>query len=254
MKQSGIVDILGIAAHPDDVELSCAGTMLMAKRAGKKTGIVDLTRGELSTRGTPELRAKETEEASKILQLDARENLGLHDGDIEVSKENVKKLIRQIRQLRPSIMLTPHKYERHPDHEAASELAHQAAFYAGLKKIETTDDDGNPQEPHRPLLVMHFMQTYTFEPKVIIDISDVFEDRMRAMHAYNSQFGRGESGKKIESKEKDTFLTQKSFYDWIEAKARHYGMIIGAEYGEPFWTQEAVGTKDIFSLVTKRIA
>lgn len=254
MKQSGTIDILGIAAHPDDVELSCAGTMLMAKRAGKKTGILDLTRGELSTRGTPELRAKETEEASKILQLDERENLGLADGHIEVTHENMVKLIRHIRHLRPIIMLTPHKYERHPDHEAASELAHQAAFYAGLAKIETTDDNGKKQEPHRPLLVMHFMQTYTFEPKVIIDISDVFEERMKAMNAYDSQFGRGASGRKLESKELDTFLTQKGFYEWIEARARHFGMIIGAEFGEPFWTQEAIGTKDIFSLVTKSIA
>jgi bacillithiol biosynthesis deacetylase BshB1 len=255
MKQGdNIVDLLGIAAHPDDIELSCAGTMLMAKRAGKKTGIVDMTHGELSTRGTLELRAKETDEATKILELDYRTNLGLADGNIEVTKENVIKLVRQIRSLRPIIMLTPHKFERHPDHEAASELAHRAAFYSGLTKIETKDDAGNPQEPHRPLLVMHFMQTYTFDPKVIIDISDVFEERMKAMRAYNSQFGRGESGRKLESKERDTFLTQKGFYEWMEARARHYGMIIGAEFGEPFWTQEAVGTKDVFSLVTKKIA
>ena len=254
MKQMTTVDILGIAAHPDDVELSCAGTMLMAKRAGRRTGILDLTLGELSTRGTPELRAKETEAASKILQLDARMNLGLPDSNIAVTRDNMLMVVKAIRSLRPIVMLAPHKFERHPDHEAASELAHQAAFYAGLTKIETKDDDGKPQEPHRPLLVMHFMQTYTFEPKVIIDISDVFEERMKAMGAYNSQFGLSESGRKLESKERDTFLTQKGFYEWIGARARHYGMIIGAEFGEPFWTQEPVGTKDIFSLVTKKIA
>ncbi len=254
MKQGAIVDILGIAAHPDDVELSCAGTMLMAKRAEKKTGILDMTRGELSTRGTPELRIKETEAASKVLQLDWRANLNLGDGNISVNRENMLKVVRVIRELRPLIMLTPHTFERHPDHEAASQLAHQASFYAGLAKIETTDDDGKPQEPHRPLLVMHFMQTYTFEPKVIIDISDVFEERMKAMNAYDSQFGRGASGRKLESKELDTFLTQKGFYEWIEARARHFGMIIGAEFGEPFWTQETIGTKDVFSLVTKSIA
>ena len=254
MKQSGTVDILGIAAHPDDVELSCAGTMLMAKRAGKKTGILDLTRGELSTRGTPELRIEETEAASKVLQLDWRKNLDLGDGNIAINRENMLKVVRVIRELRPLVMLTPHKFERHPDHEAASELAHQASFYAGLAKIETTDDNGKPQEPHRPLLVMHFMQTYTFEPKVIIDISDVFEERMKAMNAYDSQFGRGTSERKLESKDRDTFLTQKGFYEWIEARARHFGMIIGAQFGEPFWTQEAIGTKDVFSLVTKRIA
>jgi bacillithiol biosynthesis deacetylase BshB1 len=254
MKQSVTVDLLAIAAHPDDVELSCAGTMIMAKRAGKRTGILDLTRGELSTRGTPELRLKETDEATKILQLDSRANLGFPDGNISVNKENMIKIVRHIRHLRPIIMLTPHKFERHPDHEAASELAHQAAFYAGLAKIETEDDEGKPQEPHRPLLVMHFMQTYTFEPRVIVDISDVFAEKMKAMQAYSSQFGRGESGRKLEGADRETFLTQKGFYEWIEARARHFGMIIGAQFGEPFWTQEPVGTKDIFALVTKKIA
>ena len=253
MKQSETtVDLLGIAAHPDDIELSCSGTMLMAKRAGKRTGILDLTRGELSTRGNPELRAKETEAATKILQLDWRENMGLPDGNVEINQENLISLIRHIRQVRPTIMLTPHKFERHPDHEAASELAHRAAFYGGLAKIETKDDNGNPQEPHRPLLVLHYMQTYTFEPKVIIDVSDVFEERMKAMEAFHSQFGRGEKEKNPKAPE--TFLTQKGFYEWMEARARHYGMIIGAEFGEPFWMHETVGTKDIFSLVTKKIA
>lgn len=254
MKQTMTVDILGIAAHPDDIELSAAGIMLMAKQAGKKTGILDLTSGELSTRGTLEIRAKETEEATKILKLDARINLGLPDGNIGVNQENMLKVVRVIRELRPIILLAPYRYERHPDHEAASELAHQASFYAGLPKIETKDDEGKAQEPYRPLLVLHFMQTYTFEPKIIIDISEVFEDRMKAIHAYSSQFGRGESGRNLEGKDRETFLTQKGYYEWIEARARHFGMLIGAEFGEPFWTQEAVGTKDVFSLVTKRIA
>jgi bacillithiol biosynthesis deacetylase BshB1 len=254
MKQTTTVDLLAIAAHPDDVELSCAGTMLMAKRAGKRTAILDLTRGELSTRGTPELRVKETEEATKILQLDTRTNLGLPDSHIAVTRENMIEVVKVIRSLRPIVLLAPYRFERHPDHEAASELAHQAAFYAGLTKIETKDDNGKNQEPHRPLLVLHFMQTYTFEPKVIIDVTDVFPERMKAMQAYNSQFGRGESGRKLESKDRDTFLTQKGFYEWIEARARHYGMIVGVEFGEPFWAQEAIGTKDIFGLVTKKIA
>ena len=254
MKQMTTVDILGIAAHPDDIELSSAGTLLLAKKAGKRTGILDLTLGELSTRGTLETRAQETDVASKVLQLDARINLGLPDGNIEINQENMLKVVQVIRRLRPIILLAPYRHERHPDHEAASELAHRAAFYAGLAKIETTDESGTPQKPHRPLLVMHFMQTYTFEPKVIVDISDVFEERMKAMAAYDSQFGRGESRRKLQGKEPDTFLTQKGFYEWIEARARHFGMMIGAEFGEPFWTQEAVGTKDVFSLVTKRIA
>jgi bacillithiol biosynthesis deacetylase BshB1 len=176
------------------------------------------------------------------------------DGNIDVSSDAMLKIVRVIRQLRPTIVLAPYKYERHPDHEAAAELAHRASFYAGLAKIETTDDAGKPQERHRPLLVMHFMQTYTFEPKIIIDVSDIFKGRMEAVHAYGSQFGRGNTGKKIKSREKETFLTQSGFYEWIEARARHYGMMIGVQFGEPFWTQETVGTKDLFTLVTKKIA
>ena len=248
------IDILGVAAHPDDVELSCAGAMLKAKEAGKRTAIVDLTFAELSTRGTLESRARETEEASKILKLDARYNLGLADGNIETSKKNVYSLIKYFRMLRPTIVLSPHFSERHPDHEAAAELVHQAAFYSGLAKIETTDDDGKPQEPYRPLQVLHFMQTYVFEPKLILDVSSVFEDRMRTVQAYGSQFGRGEGGKKVASGERETFLTQAGFYEWIEARARHYGMQIGAQYGEPFWCEGAVGVKDLFSIVTKTMA
>lgn len=249
------IDILGIAAHPDDVELSCAGTMLLAKKLGKRTGILDLTYAELSTRGTLESRAKETEEASKILRLDWRGNLGLPDGNIEISKENVNRLVKVIRELRPTILLTPHHSERHPDHEAASELVKQASFFAGLHKIETKGNDGSMQEPYRPLLVLHFMQTYTFEPSVIIDVSAVFQDRMKAVNAFSSQFGVSKAGKRDDAtNEPDTFLTQSGFYEWIEARARHYGMIIGAEFGEPFWTYEAVGTRDPFALVTKKIA
>jgi N-acetylglucosamine malate deacetylase 1 len=260
------VDILAIAAHPDDVELSCAGTMLLAKQAGYRTAIIDLTRGELSTRGTLESRAKETAEATKILRLDHRENLGLPDGNIELSKENVTLLVRVLRQLRPTILLTPHRFERHPDHEAASELAHRALFSAGLAKVESKVK-GEKLAPHRPVLTLHYMQTYSFEPKIIIDVSDVFEDRMAAMHAYDSQFSRsklvsprvGTEAETPEDKEAvdqdpQTFLSQAGFYEWIEARARSYGMLIGVEFGEPFWSHEPLGTKDIFSLVTKKVA
>jgi N-acetylglucosamine malate deacetylase 1 len=248
------LDILGIAAHPDDVELSCAGTFLAAKRSGRRTGILDLTQGELSTRGTLETRAQETDDASKILGLDYRKNLQFADGNIPVDQATVHAVIREIRATRPSIIAAPYFEERHPDHEAAAEIAHRAAFYAGLAKIETMDDDGKPQAPHRPQLVLHFLQTYSFIPKFIVDVSDVFEDRMRCIHAYGSQFGRGDGGKKIETKEPETFLTQGGFYESIEARARSYGLQIGCQFGEPFWCQETPGVRDIFSLVTKKIA
>jgi bacillithiol biosynthesis deacetylase BshB1 len=258
------VDLVALAAHPDDVELSCAGTVIAAKLSGKRTAIIDLTLGELSTRGNLETRARETAEATEIMQLDHRVNLGLPDGGVAVTEEYTMRLIRVLRALRPKILLTPHKEERHPDHEAASKLAQRAVFLSGLVNIPTQDDDGKPQEPHRPVLVLQYMQTYTFEPKVIIDVSAVMDVRMRAMEAYATQFSRpknassriGTGKETVEEKkqEPETFLTQLGFYEWIEARARAYGMIIGTEFGEPFWCHESVGVKDVFSLVTKRVA
>lgn len=250
------IDVLAVAAHPDDVELSCAGTMLMAKRAGKRTGIIDLTRGELSTRGNLETRARETEAATRILQLDYRANLEMPDGNVELSHENLLRLIRVIRLLKPTVLLTPHKEERHPDHAAASELAHRAVFYGGLVNIPTEDDNGAPQEPHRPLLTLQYMQTYTFEPKIIMNVTPVMDQRMEAVHAYDSQFSNPNKteGQNTWKKERETFLTQSGFYEWIEARARHYGMMTGAEFGEPFWSHEPLGTNDLFALVTRKVA
>ncbi len=219
----------------------------MAKRAGKRTGIVDLTKGELSTRGTLESRRRETEAASKILKLDYRANLDMTDGNIERSQDNVRQVIVQLRKTRPTILLAPSPQERHPDHEAAAELAHRAAFYSGLIKMETKDANGTPQEPYRPLLVLHYMQAYSFEPKIIVDITPVFEERMNAMEAYGSQFFSGKP-------EKMTILAQPGFIDGLRARAEHYGMMIGTRYAEPFWSHEVLGTKDLFSIVTKTIA
>jgi bacillithiol biosynthesis deacetylase BshB1 len=248
------VDLLAIGAHPDDVELGCAGTMLVAKRLGKHTAILDLTRGELSTRGTLETRERETRAATAILGLDGRFNLGLPDGNISVTHENTSQLIKHIRQLKPTIMLIPSSNERHPDHEDASRLARRAAYYAGLAKIETVGDDGQAQQRHRPLLVLEYMQTYAFEAKIVVDVSEVFEDRMRAVGAYATQFGRSQTGEEIPSKEPQTFLTQEGYFEWIEARARYYGMMIGVKYGEPFWSKEPVGIRDVFTLVTRTVS
>lgn len=250
----GQVDILAIGAHPDDVELACAGTMLVAKRLGKRTAIVDLTRGELSTRGTLETRERETKAATAILGLDARYNLGLADGNIEVTQQNMLALVRYIRELKPQIMLIPSSSERHPDHEDASRLARRAAYYAGLAKIVTTGDDREPQQQHRPLMVLEYMQTYTFEPKIVVDVSEVFDERMRAVGAYATQFGRSQSGEEIPSKEPQTFLTQAGYFEWVEARARFYGMQIGVQYGEPFWSKEPVGVRDLFTIVTRSVS
>lgn len=242
------IDLLAIAAHPDDAEIGCGGTLLMAKRGGKRIGVVDLTRGELSTRGTLESRKRETEAATKLLGLDYRAQLELEDGNIELSQDNTRKLIAQLRETRPTIALLPSREERHPDHEAAAELARRAIFYAGLTKIETVGADGQPQAPHRPLLVLHYMQSHTFEPKIIVDVTPVFEERMKAIEAYHSQFANAKSN------DPQTFLSQVGFFDWLRARASFYGLIIGVKYGEPFWSSEPLGTKDLFSIVTKEIA
>ncbi len=251
------IDLLAIAAHPDDVELACAGTMLMNKHAGKRTGILDFTRGELSTRGTLESRARETEAATKILGLDYRVNLGMPDGNIELTQGNLRKVIVQIRKTRPTILLAPSKSERHPDHEAAAELAHRAAFYAGLVKIETKDEDGNPQEPYRPLLLLHYLQGHHAEPTIIVDISPVIEARMKAVDAYGSQFQsddeKADPSKPL-SRSRDTVLSQPGFVDGIRARAAYFGRRIGTQYAEPFWSPEPLGTHDLFSMVTKTIA
>jgi N-acetylglucosamine malate deacetylase 1 len=248
------VDLLAIGAHPDDVELGCAGTMLVAKQSGKRTAILDLSRGELSTRGTLETRERETRAATAILGLDARFNLGMPDGNIPVTQESTVALIKYIRLLRPTIMLIPSSIERHPDHEDASRLARRAAYYSGLVKIETVADTGEQQKPHRPLMVLEYMQTHVFEPKLIVDVSAVFEERMRAVGAYATQFGRSQTGEEIPSKEPQTFLTQSGYFEWIEARARTYGMMIGVTYGEPFWSKEPVGVRDLFSLVTRTVS
>ncbi|MDP4200911.1 MAG: bacillithiol biosynthesis deacetylase BshB1 [Bacteroidota bacterium] len=244
------IDLLAIAAHPDDAEIGCGGTLLLAKRDGKRTGIVDLTRGELSTRGTLESRAKETEAASRVLGLDYRKNLGMPDGNIELSRDNVATLVAEIRKTRPTIVLAPPPKERHPDHEAASELAHRACFYSGLAKYPV---DG---EPHRPLLVLNYIQTYSLEPRIIVDVSEVFEDRMRAIEAYGTQFG-GKDAKPVDQSlvpEPETFLSQGGFVDWLRARSGAWGLMIGAKYGEAFSSPEPLGTKDLFNLVTKTIA
>ena len=174
----------------------------------------------------------------------------MQDGNIELSQENLRRVIAQLRKTRPTILLAPSPQERHPDHEAAAELAHRAAFYSGLVKIETTDENGTQQEPHRPLLVLHYMQGYSFEPKIIVDITPVFDERMKAMEAFASQFHKGEGS----ARERMTILAMPGFIDGLRARASYYGMKIGMRYAEPFWAHEPLGTTDLFSLVTKTIA
>jgi bacillithiol biosynthesis deacetylase BshB1 len=235
------LDVLAIAAHPDDIELACSGTMLKLVRQGKRTGILDLTQGELGTRGTPAIRATEAAESSKILGLTARENLKLPDGNIQVNEENRLKVIQIIRHYTPDILLIPHFLERHPDHESAHRLAREAWFYAGLEKIPSTYK-GSTQEPFRPRSYYHYMQTYEFTPSFIVDISDVYDDRMKAALSFRSQFFDARSD------ERETFLSSPEFLEMLRARFEYFGDRIGVKYGEPFFSVNMVGVRDLFNL------
>ena len=245
------LDILAFAAHPDDVELCAGGTMCLLAQQGYQTGIVDLSRGELGSRGTPALRRQEAEEASKILGTSARENLGIPDGDIANTRANQIKVVRAIRRFKPHMVLLNPPFDRHPDHGDAATLVKAAIFYAGLRKIETRDDEGNVQDPWRPDHALHYMQTTPFEPTIIVDVSDVWAQRMQAMQAFKSQFFNP-SYTSTEN-EPQTFISNPGFFEWIEARARTYGYMIGAQYGEPFlYHQGPIGVTDLFATLSRK--
>ncbi len=250
MPESLSLDVLALAAHPDDVELCAGGTMCLLARQGYRTGIVDFTRGDLGTRGTPEQRMEEAAAASRILGLAARENLGMPDGHITGAPDQRLAVIRALRKYRPHILLINPPECRHPDHAAASELAASAAFYSGLRKIVTQDEDENPQEPWRPHHVVHYMQSVPFTPTFIVDVSDVWDQRMAAMRAYRTQFH--DPGAEQDANLPATFIANPEFTRWIEAQARWYGYKIGATYGEPFlYRHGPFGVDDMVALLKK---
>lgn len=234
------LDVLFFAAHPDDIELSCGGTVIKFVKSNKRAGIIDLTRGELGTRGTAKIRHSEVEKASKVMGIEVRENMHLPDGNIEINLKNKTDVIKIIRHYKPEIIFLPYPDDRHPDHINSSNLIKDAAFYSGLQKIETKKG-GKIQKPHRPKKNIYFMQSYTFEPSFIIDISDEFNKKMEAIRCYSSQFYNPNS------KEPNTFISDKNFIEHLEARAKFYGFQIGAKYGEPFYMKEKV-KMDILSL------
>ena len=235
------LDILAIGAHPDDVELACGGTVAKSVRAGYKVGLIDLTEGELGTRGNQKIRAKEASEAAKILGVAVRENLRIPDGKIEVTTANMHKVIALYRKYRPEIILIPHWQERHPDHVHAHHLCREAQFYSGLRKISVRTY-GKKLQPWRPHKYFHYMQKHEFIPSFIVDISDVYDIRVAAIKAHRSQFYDPDS------MEPETFLSQKSFLDFMETRMKYYGQQIGVRYGEPFYSVEPIGIQDLFVL------
>lgn len=230
------LDALFFAAHPDDIELCCGGIAAKMSKLGKKTGIIDLTSGELSTRGNIKIRKKEAQKAAKILGISTRINLAIPDGNIENSPKNRFKIIKIIREFRPEIIFIPHHYDRHPDHLHTNQLVKEAAFYSGLRKVKTTLNKKS-QAPFRPKKNYYYMQTYAFEPNIIVDISDVYNIKMKSISSYKSQFYNPDSN------EPESFICTPEFMKFIEARAIFYGFQAGIKYGEPIFTDEKVKLK-----------
>lgn len=235
------VDILAFAAHPDDVEISCSGTLIKHIEAGHKIGIIDLTRGELGTRGSAEIRLKEAADASAMMGISIRENLGLEDGFFDLSVENKLKVVQQIRKFKPSVVLANAVSDRHPDHGRASKLVSDACFLAGLIKVKTTYE-GIEQDAWRPKVVYHYIQDRYMKPDFIVDISSVMEKRMNALMAYSSQFFNPDS------KEPVTAISTTQFLDNLRGRAIDFGRIIGADYGEGFVAERVIGVQSLFDI------
>jgi len=227
------LDVLVFAAHPDDAELSMGGTIAKFTSNGLSVGVVDLTKAELSTRGNVKTRSKETADASKVLKLKVRENLGIKDGGIIINQENLKKVISLIRKFKPSILFAPYFNDRHPDHIDASNLLKRAVFSSGLEKFKTSLS-GKSQKAYRPKKIFYYMQTYVFEPSFIVDISDYFPLKMEAVQKFKSQFHNPKL------KKEDTFISKPEFLDYVEARAKHYGFQIRKNYGEAFYCEEDI--------------
>lgn len=232
------LDILAIGAHPDDVELGCSATLAKEISLGKKVGILDLTRGELGTRGSAEIRDLEAKEAAKILGITVRENLGFADGFFKNDKEHQLEVIKIIRKYKPSIILCNAIDDRHIDHPKGSNLVSDACFLAGLRKIETAIN-GVPQEAHRPKQVYHYMQWKNLEPDFVVDVTGFMDIKLQAVKAYSSQFYDPTS------KEPSSPISSKNFLDSIVYRAQDLGRLVGTEFAEGFNTERYVAIENL---------
>jgi bacillithiol biosynthesis deacetylase BshB1 len=239
------VDILALGAHPDDVEMSCSGTLLAAVAAGKKVGIVDFTRGELGTRGTPEIRAAESAAASKILQLSVRENLGLPDGFFKNDREHQLPLIAAIRRYQPEIVLCNAITDRHPDHGRGSQLATESCFLSGLRMIETIGEDGQPQAPWRPKHVYHYIQDRQIPADFVVDITPHWAGKWASINADGTQFFNANA----DPTAPQTYLSGQTFAHFMEARAREFGHLIGVEFGEGYTVERPIGVRELGDLI-----
>ena len=227
------LDVLVFASHPDDAELAMGGTIAKFTHNNLKVGIIDLTRGELSTRGTPLSRKNEATKAASVLKTSLRENLNIPDGNIERSKTNIIKLVKVIRQYKPKIVFAPYFNDRHPDHINTSLIVKEAVFSSGLIKVKTNQNNKS-QEAYRPKKIFYYMQTYTFNPSFIQDITGYHDTKMEAVMSYSTQFYDSKS------KEPQTFISRPEFLNYIRSRSVFYGFQIGKQYGEPFYCEEQI--------------
>jgi len=235
------IDILAVFAHPDDVELTVGGTLLKMKDLGYRTGALDVTRGEMGTRGTVEGRQEEAERAGKILKLDVRENLGLPDGHVFCDDDSRTKLVRVLRRLKPKVILTHQIDDPHPDHNHISQLVRESARLASMKRYDEETGEEKIPVPN----VAHNIFSRRVEASFVVDVSDFLEAKMDAIRAHSSQFYNPGSS------EPETRLTSKNFLDELEARSRYFGSLIGVEAGEPYYVREVLNINDPIELLTR---
>jgi bacillithiol biosynthesis deacetylase BshB1 len=241
------VDLLAFGSHPDDVEIACGGSIIKFVQEGLKVAIVDLTHGEMGTRGTPTIRLQEAEQAKYILGATFRENLGLEDGYLEPNSNSIQKTVEVIRKYRPQIVLMSPEFERHPDHEALHRIVRRAMFLSGLRRFETQCDGVN-QEPWRIRKMFCYMQSYPFKqnPDFYVDISDVWEKKIEAIRCYGSQvYIEGKSN----INEPQTRLSRPEFFEELESRARYFGSLVGFRYAEAFVSVEPIGISSLSKLL-----
>lgn len=234
------VDLLFFGAHPDDVELAAGGTIARAVRDGLRVGMVDLTRGEMGTRGTPATRKREANAAARILGAAFRDQLDCGDGNFRIGRDEELQVIDVIRRVRPRLVFAPYPDDRHPDHTRAGRLVTDSWFYAGLRQIQTD------VAAHRPQAVIYYLQNYLFPPSFVVDTTATWKTKMRAIGAYKSQFHDAKS------KEPQTFISQRGFLEMIEARGKHFGALIGAAYGEAFVTKQPPRVDDLVAAYSGR--
>ena len=236
------VDILVIMAHPDDAELCCSGTILASINQGLTVGLVDLTRGELGTRGDEQIRLLESKNSSDLLELKFRDNLGFRDGFISDAENYINEIIKKIRKYSPKIIITNSKKDRHPDHENTSKIVKKACFLSGLVKYKTKLNNKN-QQPHRPKLILYSIQNDYIEPDIIIDVSNFFSKKMESVKCFKSQFYDPENS------EPNSFISSLEFLDFVESRSIEMGHKIGTKHGEGFTLDNPVSINSLSNII-----